>query len=105
MTASTGEEAVRIANAHPFDLLFIDMKLPGIDGLDTYLSIKAVQPEATAIVMTGHSIDMANRIERLMLYSGYSCIQKPLDMAQLFGLVDEILSNRQTVLESGGIDI
>ncbi|MGY5854727.1 MAG: response regulator [Candidatus Thorarchaeota archaeon] len=102
-TASSGEEAVKLAEDNPFDILFIDMKLPGIDGLDTYLSIKLIRPNAVAIIVTGHALDMTNRVERLMLSSAYSCLRKPVDMAQVFGVLDEILSSKQVRQIVGGM--
>jgi DNA-binding NtrC family response regulator len=98
LSAGSGEEAIQLAQKNIFDIMFVDMKLPGIDGLDTYLSVKEIHPEVVAIVVTGHAVDMANRIERLLLSSAYSCLYKPLDMTQVFGLLDEVITQR----EAGG---
>jgi DNA-binding NtrC family response regulator len=102
LSAASGEEAVRIVADSPLDLMFIDMKLPGMDGYDTYLAIKSLHPDASSIIMTGYSEEMADRIEQLMLHSAYSYLQKPVDMTQVFGLMDEILSTRRKVALKGG---
>jgi DNA-binding NtrC family response regulator len=101
-SAASGEEAIELAKENTFDIMFVDMKLPGIDGLDTYLSIKLFQPEVIAIIVTGYAADMTNRIERLLLSSAYSCLHKPLDMDQVFGLLDEVMTKSCSPVVTGG---
>ncbi|MGY5854725.1 MAG: response regulator [Candidatus Thorarchaeota archaeon] len=95
--AKDGEEAVEAAQTRPFDILFIDMKLPTINGLETYLSIKEIRPEAVAVLITGIPADVGELVEEAMLSSAYSCLHKPLDMVQVFSIVDEVLTRKKGV--------
>jgi DNA-binding NarL/FixJ family response regulator len=49
-----GEEAMRIINSHPPDLIFMDIKLPGENGLDLTTKIKAKYPDVTVIILTSY---------------------------------------------------
>ena len=93
--AHTGEEAITLAQAKAYDIIFIDMKLPTINGLETYLAIKDISPEAVAIVMTAYRQEMADLVEEALDNTAYACIYKPLDMAEVLGLVGEIREKKQ----------
>jgi DNA-binding NtrC family response regulator len=91
ITAETGEEGIKAAHQKLIDVLFIDMKLPTINGLETYLRIKEEHPNAVAVIITGYSNELSHLVEQVLLNCAYSCLQKPLDMAEVFRIVDEIL--------------
>ncbi len=89
--ADSGERAIELAKEQAFDILLIDMKLPAINGLETYLSIKEINPAAIAIMITGYRQEMNDSVEEAIRNSAYTCLYKPLDMEILLGLVDRIL--------------
>jgi len=93
--AHTGEEAIDMAQEKAYDIIFIDMKLPTINGLETYLAIKDISPEAVAIVMTAYRQEMADLVEEALDNTAYACIYKPLDMEEVLGLVGEIREKKQ----------
>jgi two-component system response regulator HydG len=88
--AHTGEEAIAMARETPHDLIFIDVKLPTLNGLETYLAIRKVNPEAVAVMMTAYRQEMADLVEEALTNHAYTCLYKPLDMKELLSLVDEI---------------
>ena len=94
-TASTGEEAIAMDKELKHNLLFIDMKLPTINGLETYLTIKEDNPEVVAIMMTGYRFDMTELVQQAMDNDAYICLYKPLDMDGVLGLIDEITKKKQ----------
>jgi len=53
VTAATGDEALRIASKFPYDLVLTDLILPGIDGIETILLLRARQPQLRIIAMSG----------------------------------------------------
>jgi len=91
----TGEEAITVAKEQVEDILFIDMKLSTINGLETYLAIKEVNPKAVAIMMTGYRQEMAALVEQAIENDAYTCLYKPLDIEELLGVVEEILKRKQ----------
>ena len=43
--AASGQEAVAMAKQEPFDILLVDILMPGMDGLQTFQAIKSLQPD------------------------------------------------------------
>ena len=89
-TAYTGEEAIAMARKKDHDIIFIDVKLPTINGLETYLAIREINPEAVVIMMTAYRQEVAELVEEALKNDAYTCLYKPLDMEELLRLVDEI---------------
>src|SRR4030065_2929612 len=54
LEAADGEEAMREIAAHPPDLIFMDIRLPGENGLDLTTKIKAKYPDVTVIILTSY---------------------------------------------------
>jgi two-component system response regulator (stage 0 sporulation protein F) len=54
---STGEGALDIISKENFDVVLLDIKLPGISGLETLNKIKAAKPDSVVIMITGYGYD------------------------------------------------
>lgn len=93
--AYTGEEAISIVQHKTFDILFIDMKLPTLNGLETYLAIKKICPETVAVLMTAYRQEVADLVEEAINNQAYTCLYKPLDMSEVLSLTSEILKKKQ----------
>jgi DNA-binding response OmpR family regulator len=53
--AGSGEEALEALDRQPFELLLLDLKLPGISGLDVARHARTLQPAAAILLLTGHA--------------------------------------------------
>jgi two-component system, NtrC family, response regulator HydG len=93
--ATTGEEALVMAQKKAYDIIFIDMKLPTIDGLVTYLGLKKVDPGIIAVLITAYKEETAPLIERALAESAHSVLFKPFDMEALLKVVDEIWERKK----------
>jgi len=93
--AQSGEEAIATARERAYDIIFIDVRLPTINGLETYLRLKEINPEAVAIMMTAYRHEVADLAEKAITNSAYTCLYKPFDMANMLKLVEEISARRQ----------
>ncbi len=91
-TAGSGEEAIELTRRCAFDVLLIDLKLPALNGLETYLEIKAIHPEAVAIVFTAYPQEMHDLAQLALHSSAYACLHKPLDIDHLLDLLQEVVS-------------
>src|ERR1044071_6640793 len=59
-SAENGEEAVALLERQAFDLMLVDLKMPGMDGMQVVAAARQRQPDIAAIVLTGHgSLDTA----------------------------------------------
>jgi CheY-like chemotaxis protein len=92
--ACAGEEAIVMAQQAVHDIIFIDMKLPTINGLETYLAIREINPQAVAIMITAYRQEMAGLMEEALQGHAYTCLYKPLDMEELLRVVDEIVKRK-----------
>jgi len=93
--AFSGEEAIAAAREIEHDIVFIDMKMPGIDGLETYTAIWEVNPEAVAVMMTGYPEEMDQAVGETLRSHAYTCLYKPFDLEVLLGLIDEIWESKK----------
>lgn len=59
--ATDGFEAITHAEEEPFDLVFVDVRLPGIDGVQTLRRLKELAPDAVFIMMSGHEVSQEVR--------------------------------------------
>lgn len=55
-TAEDGLEAIEKAKGTHFDIIFMDVKLPKMNELEAFKSIKEVEPEVAVIMMTAYSV-------------------------------------------------
>lgn len=54
-TASSGEEALAVAEGRTFDVVVLDVKMPGIDGLETLRRLRVMHPTMPVLLLTGHA--------------------------------------------------
>ncbi|MFZ2654799.1 MAG: response regulator [Victivallales bacterium] len=91
ITCGGGEDAVEYYSKlyADIDLVILDMKMPGMDGYETFLNMKKINPEIKAMVLTGFARD--NDI-REMLAAGALCVmEKPFNPAILLERIKDIL--------------
>ena len=93
--AKDGQEAIEIVKERPEDVVFIDMKLPVLNGLETYLELKKINPKITAILITAYREEMQDLIEAALRQDVYACLYKPLDPQKILQLIEEIASKKK----------
>lgn len=96
--AFSGEEAIQVAKEEPYDVAVVDLKMPGIDGVETQKRLKEIQPFLQCIVLTGHgSIESA-------LESGqrdaFQYLLKPVDYDSLVALIEEAYKKKVEIQET-----
>jgi DNA-binding NtrC family response regulator len=90
LTAASGEEAIIIAAEKACRVAFIDVKLPNIDGLETLLRLKEIDPDLLPIMMTGFRNEVKEALEKAREESVITCLYKPFDPAEAVWLVEKI---------------
>ena len=81
--AGTPEEAFRRVAESPPDVVLLDFKLPGMDGLAALEELKRLDPSLAVVMMTGHG-DIGTAVEA-MRRGAESFLSKPVDLNQLAG--------------------
>ncbi|OGO32407.1 MAG: hypothetical protein A2Z29_02350 [Chloroflexi bacterium RBG_16_56_11] len=90
LTAYSGEDAVAIARGKSCQIAFIDVKLPNIDGLETFLRLKDINPDIMTIMMTGFRNEVKDALDKAQAASAVTCLYKPFDPAEAAELVKQI---------------
>jgi two-component system response regulator HydG len=90
LTANSGEEAVSIAMERACQIAFIDVKLPNIDGLETLLRLKEVNPALLTVMMTGFRNEVKDALDKAQAASAITCLYKPFDPAEAADIVKKI---------------
>lgn len=71
-----------------FDIYFIDVRMPGLDGLDTYHQIHAIRPKAVVAIMSGYAVD--DVFEQAKKEGVNYVLFKPFDLDRVQEIVAEL---------------
>ncbi len=97
-TAETGEEAVAKVQGGHYDLALVDIKLPGMSGLEVLDQLKAYDPDLVSIVITGYAtLEMAIDATKR---GAYDFLPKPFTPDELLGKVENAVERRSLLLEA-----
>ncbi len=97
-TAENAKEALRLCAEGRFDMALVDIRMPGLDGLELQARLTAADPELTVIVMTAYaSVDTA---VRALKAGAYDYIVKPFDPDDLSLLVRRAAEHRSLRAEN-----
>jgi two-component system nitrogen regulation response regulator GlnG len=91
-----GAAAIRAVEGQPFDLVFLDIRMPGVDGLAALARMREARPDACVVVMTAHGT-METAIQA-MQRGAYDYLTKPFDL-------DEVLLLAERALEAGRLTL
>jgi DNA-binding NtrC family response regulator len=81
LEAEDGLRALEIIRTYPVDVAIVDIKMPGLDGLETLKRIKEINPLVEVIMLTGHA-SVESGIEGMKL-GAFDYLMKPCDINDL----------------------
>jgi two-component system, OmpR family, response regulator CpxR len=82
-----GEEALSIVEEDEPEVMVLDLKMPGIDGLEVLRQVKAKHPKVEVIVLTGHGSDDVAR--QCLEMGACAYLEKPVDIEKLTQLMQD----------------
>lgn len=80
-TAFGGQEALSLVSDERPDIMVLDLKMPGIDGMEVLRRVKSMYPDVQVIVQTGHGNDLDEAEARRLGVFDY--LRKPVDLELL----------------------
>jgi len=92
-TAEDGNAALTKMHSGPYDIIVVDLKMPGMDGITLQKRVREIDPKAALVILTAYaSVDTA--VEALKL-GAFDYVTKPVDPDELSNLVRNALRQRE----------
>ena len=92
-TCNDGAGAVARAQDGAFDVVFCDIRMPGMSGLEALKQIRGLQPKATFVMITGYAKD--DIIDEALQSGASACLCKPFSLSQVTQLLQELTSGEK----------
>jgi len=97
--AKDGYEAIDIVRRSDFDVILLDIKMPGMDGMEVLEVVKEIKPDIGVVMMTGYSSE--GLAGKSLKKGAYTCLYKPfLDMEKLLRVIEEVREQRKGIASS-----
>jgi signal transduction histidine kinase/DNA-binding response OmpR family regulator len=87
--AENGEQGVRLVTGRRYDIVFVDIRMPGISGVQVLERIKAIDPTTQVVIITGYA-SVASAVECMKL-GAFDYVCKPLQLEEIELLVQRAL--------------
>ncbi len=93
-TAGSALEALAFIHDRPPDVVILDLKIPGMDGIETLKTIKKLNPNIEVIMLTGHGD--AGSVEEGMKNGAFEYIMKPVDIGDLITKIEKAMVKKES---------
>ena len=115
--AHDGETAIKRLRESDYDLTFMDVKLPGKNGVESFLDIRKMKPDARVIMMTGYSVE--ELLDQATENGAWGILHKPLNTDEVLEIIKktvppgiliadddpDFVNNLEDVLENYGYTV
>lgn len=91
--ASSGEQAVEMSAAHRYDVVLMDVRMSGIDGVEAFRRIRDSQPTIPVVMMSAYSVD--HLMNDALKEGVVAFLQKPLDAAKVIWMMRTLASRTE----------
>ena len=96
--AQDGDEAIRLMEEDPCDVILLDIRMPGLDGMDVLKIIKERWPDSEVVVITGYpTIESAKEAVRL---GACNYIAKPVAPDDVIKAANDAMTQKRWALRS-----
>lgn len=94
LTAANGVEAISLGKENRLDLALLDLKMPGMDGIELFQKLREVKKDIGVIIMTGYgTLKTAKQAMRL---GAYDYLTKPFELGLVKSVIQKALQRNQT---------
>ena len=98
--AYSGVEAIRACHESSFDLAFVDVMMPGLNGVESFMEIRKLRPTAKVFMMSGYSVE--ELLRQATDHGALGLLSKPVPPETILDLVQEIGRNGLVVAQGQG---
>lgn len=97
-TARRGEDALELAAKQTFDVVVLDLTMPGIGGVETLRRLRDIDPQMQVILLTGYSTE--DKAKDAFELGALDFVSKPADFSELLAKMKEACARRRELLDS-----
>ena len=83
-----GDNAIAVCNQKGFDIAFMDIMMPGRNGVESFMEIKKKRPNAKVYMMTGYAA--SDLIDQAVDNGAMGVLRKPMDLERIFTVLDDL---------------
>ena len=96
-TVENGNAAIQMIQQVAMDVVTLDLKMPGISGIDTLKEIRMIDPDVMIIIITGYGT-LKSAIEAIR-YGVFDYIPKPFNVPEIISIIDKSVQRRKLNLK------
>ena len=89
VSAENGFQAVRMASGGNIASIFMDIQMPGMNGVEAFLKIKEILPGCVVAMMTGYAAD--SLAQQAIAEGAVTILKKPLSIENIFELIAKVM--------------
>ncbi len=101
-TASSGEAALEALRKNAFDVILLDLKMPGMDGLEVLRTASRIAPETRVILLTAHG-SLESAIEAVR-FQAHDYLVKPATTQQILNSVTKAIGRREELMHKRSLN-
>ncbi len=95
ISVSTGEAALKKAVDHKIDLVFLDIRMPGMDGMETLQRLKKIDPSIEIVMVT--AVNDVQKAGEAVKIGANNYIVKPFDVPQILSMAKKLTQKKQLI--------
>ena len=96
-TSKSGKHALELIDEKPYDVVVLDLQMPGMDGLEALARIKERQPNIQVVLLTGHAT--VDKGVEAMKKGALEFLEKPIDLSTLSEIIQQAKAEKMILLE------
>jgi DNA-binding NtrC family response regulator len=96
-TSNSGGEALKLVETDPYDVVVLDLQMPGMDGIEVLERIKQRQPDIQVVLLTGHA-SVAKGVEAIK-HGALEFLEKPIDLSKLSEVIHRAKAEKMILVE------
>jgi len=90
---NSGLEAIERVKTKSFDIIFMDIKMPVMYGVEAYKRIKKITDDVVVVMMTAYAVE--DLVQEALNEGAYDVLYKPLDFDKVLGIIEKSKETRQ----------
>jgi len=96
-TSTSGRDALDLIDEDSFDVVVLDLKMPGMDGLEALARIKKRRPEIQVVLLTGHAT--VEKSVEAMKQGALEFLEKPIDLSKLAEVIHHAKAEKMILVD------